>query len=219
MMEDVLIYLSRDIEKDFSINGTFLSFGKNCDKVKEIYESGGTLVIVRDISSSIVKSKNAAVYVNGKIVFKGSPSIAYKKYRFYVEMLKSNEKLIKINKETLEAIKKLQKPVILKNLKILDENDKERYVFELEEKFKLIIELEPKQDYSLKIMLYRKPDPLSEIEKVGEIFKKVNNGKAEILLDASTITEGEYVFSVSVLSPKKVDFGDNYFELIIRKPV
>jgi len=219
-MEEIIVFVNRSVNKEFTTTGTYIAIGKNCERVKEVYENGGTLIVLNDVQAlTPFKGEEAALYVNGKPVFKGSLEEAYRKYTFYQGFFTFNEELIKKNKKVLEKIKKGTSEIKLRMFKILDENGKERYVFEPTESIRIIAEFVPTGSYTIHLKFYRKPAPFLPKEKASEIIKKCKDGKLDVKL-RNPMIDGDYTIGITIEKDgKEIDFGENYFEISVRKPI
>lgn len=208
------IFLDPDYYKEFSPKADFLAFGKGCEKVLEDFEDGKTLIILTDLGKASKGYDTGAFYSKGELLYSGDLKSTLKTYRQYLARQKMNDELKRKNKSTLEKLKKQDKKLKIKELKFLDEEEKEKYVFDPEEPFKAIIGFEDKNEFAeqFEMIMHYKEDLFGDGDKVLDLIRKVTKkDKITFELESLPIDEGEYASSfVCIGKNGKIEYEGSF---------
>ncbi len=208
--ETVKIFVEEN--QEFSLDGTFLAFGEKCENVIENFKKGEiTLVILYNPEKAALNSQKAAFYLKGKLHFAGSKEEVIRKYRFLLDMEKRNEELRKKNREVLEKIKKEGGEI--EDIKVIDRENKERYILLKNQNFKVRIEFSSPEEREVRITFFRRDPLLNQKEKVTDIFEKTREKKVEMDIPLFALDKGKMLFEVFVKHGRERKYGDFKIEV------
>jgi len=186
------IFLNPEVGRYFDEKLPFVAFGEDCEKVLEYMKEGKSIPIFSTPEEASKGATIGAFFVNGKIYKKGSVKEVYQAYSTFIHIQSEKKDYIKLNQAKIEELKKLDLGFKIRNIRVMDEEGNENYIF-LKGKIIVDIELENFKGDLLALTVWRKETIFESSFKFLEFIAKPKEGKARFFIETESLPDGNWV--------------------------
>lgn len=199
------------------------------EKINEFKRNGKTIIYVSHDLSTVERISDEVIWLkDGKIEMQGYPQRVIDSYLEYIGKRGEKKAEIQHQREEQDAAQNLEKrwgskEIEIRNVKMLDRNGKEKYIYETDEPFDIEFEVQahkPEEDFVFGIgILNTEGVSCYGTNTLIEDFKSTaisGTGKVKISIPALNLIDGAYFLDVAVHKRDGYPFDYHHFQYTFR---